>query len=358
MGRIAPRRNVGTMHRIFATAVAGVALLVLGGCGGGGAAHPAGTGSATHSVDVTPDTGTTVTTDGGADTGTASTASTAPPTASTTIDAQSSSVGPAASTKESATSSRSALPEIAHIVVIVEENRSADDILGNPAAPYINSLAQAGATLTNSYAITHPSEPNYLALFSGSTQGLTTDACPLRFDGTNLAGQLAAAGKDFRGYSEGLPRAGFTGCTAGPYARKHAPWTNFANVPDAVNQPFTAFPSDYTQLPAVSFVIPDLKHDMHNGTIAEGDAWLREHLGGYVDWATTHDSLLVLTWDEDDGNHGNRIPTIIVGAHVQPGSYDEYVNHYRLLRTLEALEGLEPTGDAASATPITDIWAG
>ncbi|MBN9610164.1 MAG: acid phosphatase [Actinobacteria bacterium] len=301
----------------------------------------------------------------GADIGPTDTASPAPSTASDTTSSQSfsassqsSSVAPPARTTEGATSSRSVLPEIAHIVVIVEENRSADDILGNPAAPYINSLAQSGATLTNSYAITHPSEPNYVALFSGSTQGLATDACPLRFDGANLAAQLASAGKDFRGYSEGLPQVGFTGCTAGAYARKHAPWTNFANVPDTVNQPFTAFPSDYTQLPAVSFVIPNLDHDMHNGTIAEGDAWLRTHLGDYVDWATTHDSLLVLTWDEDDGGHGNRIPTIIVGAHVQPGSYGEYVNHYRLLRTLDELEGLPPTGDAASATPITDIWAG
>jgi len=238
----------------------------------------------------------------------------------------------------------------------MEENHAAANILGNAAAPYINRLARAGASFTRSYAITHPSEPNYVALFSGSQQGLTDDSCPHTYHAANLGSQLRAAGKSFRGYSEGLPRAGYEGCTLGDYARRHVPWTDFANLPRSVNQPLTAFGSNYARLPRLSFVIPNLMHDMHNGTIAQGDTWLRQHLGGYVRWARAHNSLLVVTWDEDDTSHGNRIPTIIVGAHVKAGRYSEHVTHYRMLRTLEALERVAPLGNAAKTRPITDIW--
>jgi acid phosphatase len=248
------------------------------------------------------------------------------------------------------------LPRPSHIVVVMEENHAAANILGNAAAPYINRLARAGASLTRSYAITHPSEPNYVALFSGSQQGLTDDSCPHTYHAANLGSQLRAAGKSFRGYAEGLPRAGYQGCTLGDYARRHVPWTDFANLPRSVNQPLSAFGTNYARLPTLSFVIPNLMHDMHNGTIAQGDSWLRQHLGGYVRWARTHNSLLVLTWDEDDTGHGNRIATIIVGAHVKAGRYSEHVTHYRMLRTLEALERVSPLGLAAKTRPITDIW--
>jgi acid phosphatase len=249
-------------------------------------------------------------------------------------------------------------PRPSHIVVVIEENHAAADIIGNPEAPYLNRLARAGASFTRSYAVTHPSQPNYLALFSGSTHGLSSDACPQRLTGTTLAGQLARAGKGFRGYSEGLPRAGYLGCSAGDYARKHAPWTDFPALPASVNQPFSAFPHDYSALPALAVVVPDLAHDMHDGTIAQGDAWLRRHLSGYVRWATGHNSLLLVTWDEDDGSHGNRIPTILVGAHVRPGRYAEHVTHYRVLRTLEALERLGGIGASTGVAPITDVWTG
>jgi acid phosphatase len=248
------------------------------------------------------------------------------------------------------------LPRPSHVVVVVEENHAAANILGSSAAPYINHLARIGASFTRSYAITHPSEPNYLALFSGSQQGLTDDSCPHTYSAANLGSQLRAAGKSFRGYAEGLPRAGYRGCSLGEYARKHVPWTDFANLPGSVNLPLSAFGTNYARLPALSFVIPNLAHDMHDGTITQGDQWLRKHLGGYVTWARSHNSLLVLTWDEDDTGHGNLIPTIVVGAHVQAGRYGEHVTHYRMLRTLEALERLAPLGQAAGTRPITDIW--
>ncbi len=237
------------------------------------------------------------------------------------------------------------------------ENRSYSDVIGNPQAPYLNSLAAAGASFTQSFAITHPSEPNYLALFSGSTQGVTDDSCPHTFGAPNLGGELIAAGRTFAGYAQGLPAPGYTGCSSGSYARKHCPWIDFTGVPASASLPFTAFPRDYTRLPNVAFAIPDLDHDMHDGSIAEADSWLRDQLGGYVQWASTHRSVLIVTWDEDDFSAGNQIPTIIVGARVRPGRYAERIDHYRMLRTIEDAFGLPHAGASATAAPITDIWA-
>jgi acid phosphatase len=266
------------------------------------------------------------------------------------------SVGPSGPSSAGGSSAGAALPRPAHVVVVVMENRAYGDIIGAPAAPYLNRLAAQGALFTDYVATRHPSQPNYLALFSGSTQGLTSDSCPHRFTGPNLAAQLRAAGDSFTGYSQSLPSVGYSGCSAGAYARKHAPWTNFPALPAQVNQPFSAFPSDYSRLPTVAFVIPDLQHDMHDGTIAQGDRWLRERVSGYAQWARTHNALLVITWDEDDKSAHNRIPTIIVGAHVRPGRYGERVTHYRMLRTLEALERLPGIGKARATSPVTDIW--
>jgi len=248
------------------------------------------------------------------------------------------------------------LPHPAHIVVVVMENHSYADIIGNRSAPWLNSLAETGALFTRSFAITHPSEPNYLALFSGSTHGLSDDSCPHRYTGPNLAAQLLQARDSFAGYAESLPRPGYTGCSHGDYARKHVPWTDFPALPPTVNESFTAFPHDYSTLPTIAFVIPNLAHDMHNGTITQGDQWLQRNLGRYATWARSHDSLLIVTWDEDDNSAGNHIPTIIAGANVKPGRYREQITHYRLLRTLDALARLRAIGAAATTSPVTDIW--
>ena len=250
------------------------------------------------------------------------------------------------------------MPALDHIVIVVLENHSYGEVVGSPDAPFIDSLARSGAVFTRAFAETHPSEPNYLALFSGSTQGLADDSCPHTFTADNLARALLDAGRTFTGYSEGLPAPGFTGCSSGAYARKHNPWVNFSNVPGGANQPFTAFPSDYARLSTVSFVIPDLNHDMHDGTIAQADQWLRDRLGGYAAWAPAHRSLLLVTADEDDSSADNQIPTIIAGAFVRPGRYDERIDHYRLLSTLAAAYDVAAPGAGKAAKPITDIWSG
>jgi phosphatidylinositol-3-phosphatase len=240
------------------------------------------------------------------------------------------------------------------------ENHSYSEVIGNPAAPYVNQLARQGALFTHSYAITHPSQPNYLALFSGSTHGVVDDSCPVELTASNLAASLIAAGKTFAGYSEDLPAAGSQVCSAGEYARKHVPWTDFHNVPGSVSLPFSSFPADFSRLPTVSFVIPNLCNDMHDCSVGTGDSWLRAHVGAYARWALTHDSLLIITWDEDDGSQSNQIPTIFVGQLVRPGRYAERITHYSVLSTLEVAYRLPHVGNgtARAQSPITDIWRG
>jgi phosphatidylinositol-3-phosphatase len=102
--------------------------------------------------------------------------------------------------------------------------------------------------------------------------------------------------------------------------------------------------------------MPNLDHDMHNGTVAQADSWLRTNLDGYVQWARTHNSLLIVTGDEDDGSADNQIATIFVGQHVKPGHYATRIDHYSVLRTVEDAYGLSPLGAAAAAQPITGVW--
>jgi phosphatidylinositol-3-phosphatase len=269
-------------------------------------------------------------------------------------------IHPSGSTSAPAASSVAAaagtVPRPAHIVVVVLENHAYSQVIGSPEAPFLNHLARTGALFTRSFAITHPSEPNYLALFSGSTQGVTSDACPVEFTAPNLASGLIAAGQTFAGYAEGLPAPGSTACGAGEYARKHVPWADFRNVPAAISLPFSRFPADFNQLPTVSFVIPNLCHDMHDCSVGTGDSWLRAHLSGYADWAMTHDSLLIVTWDEDDGSQANQIATIFAGQLVKPGTYQQKITHYSVLATIEAAYGLPRDGSAAAAQPIGYIW--
>jgi hypothetical protein len=250
------------------------------------------------------------------------------------------------------------LPRPAHVVVAVFENKASGAVVGSSVAPYLTGLARSGANFTNAHGVTHPSEPNYLAMFSGSTHGVTDDRCPLSFSGGNLAAQLRAAGLSFVGYSEGLPATGYTGCSSGGYARKHNPWVDFTDLPASVNQPLSAMPGNYADLPTVSFVVPNLCNDMHDCSVATGDAWARAHLAPYASWARTHDSVLIVTFDEHDGTAANHIPTFVVGAGVRQTTSDQRIDHYSLLRTLEEMYGLPPLGGATTAQPITGIWNG
>ena len=257
------------------------------------------------------------------------------------------------------------LPRPDHIVMVIEENHSFSQIIDSPDAPYINRLAAQGAVFTQSFGITHPSQPNYLVLFSGSTQGVIDNSCPHTFTTANLGQALLAAGLTFSGYSEDLPSVGSLTCDEGLYARKHNPWVNWQDsatngVPATANVPMTSFPTDYTKLPTVSVIAPNQVNDMHHGKdpdrIQTADQWLQKHLDAYIQWAERHNSLLIVTWDEDNKKENNRIVTLFVGPMVQAGRYDPRITHYNVLRTIEDLYGLPHSGASTDATPITQIW--
>jgi len=269
------------------------------------------------------------------------------------------------------------VPTPDHVVILMLENFGYSDIIGSSNAPHINALTSDpdAAVFTQSFAITHPSQPNYILLYSGNNQGVISDVIPINtpFSTCNLGASLISKGRTFKGYSESLPSVGSLTTTSGDYARKHAPWTNWQGtgtnrVPSSVNQPYTSFPTSttYSTLPTVSFVIPNLADDMHNPTtntvtaISNGDTWVYNNITGYIQWAKANNSLLILTFDEDDGTIGvgtNQITTIFIGQMVQGGSYSENIDHYRLLRTIEDMYGITTyCGASSTSTPITDVW--
>jgi hypothetical protein len=244
-----------------------------------------------------------------------------------------------------------------HVVVVVLENRHRSDVIGNPRAPYLNKLASQGANMTRSYGVTRPSQPNYLAMFSGSTHGVKRNACPQRFKkAQNLGSQLRRVGLSFTGYSESLPKTGFTGCLRGRYQRKHNPWVNFDNLPRSTNRPFSAFPRDYRKLPTVAFVSPNMCNGMHDCSVRTGDRWMKKHFARYAQWAKRNNSWLVVTFDENAGGRTHPIYTVIVGEGIRPGRYAERMNHYTLLRTIEKAYRLPPLGRAAKTRPLSRIW--
>ncbi|MEU5540280.1 alkaline phosphatase family protein [Streptomyces sp. NPDC020362] len=239
--------------------------------------------------------------------------------------------------------------------------RAYSQVIGSSSAPYINNTLKAGgANLTQSFGLTHPSEPNYYMLFSGSNQGRTDDSCVTvgSISAPNLGSELIAAGQTWKSYNESLPSQGSTVCSSGNYAQKHNPWFGFSNVPTNTAMTMAQFPTDYTTLPKVSFVVPNLCSDMHDCSVSTGDTWIQNHLGAYATWAQTHNSILAVTFDEDNKQSGNRIPTVLYGQHVAPGSSSSTTyNHYNVLRTVEDLAGLTThAGNAASASDITGIW--
>lgn len=252
------------------------------------------------------------------------------------------------------------VPALDHIVVVVMENENNDQV---QTAPYIAQFAAHGSSFSNYRAIGHPSQPNYIALWSGDTQGVTGDQCPAGgrpWMTENLGHLLEAKGLSWRAYSEDLPAVGSSVCKAsgGLYTRKHDPWTYFGNLDHQNERPYADLASDIAAgtLPALAFVIPNNNDNMHDRPVAFGDAWLARNLPAMID-AVGPRGAVVLTWDENDNGAGNQVLTVIAGAQVKPGFIsDRPVSHYTLLRTICDALRLEAPGLAASETPIADIW--
>jgi hypothetical protein len=255
------------------------------------------------------------------------------------------------------------VPAFAHVVVIVFENKESTTVLGNRAAPTFNSYGRRYAKLTRYYGVTHPSLPNYLALVSGSTQGITSDCTDCVVDAKSLADTVEASGRTWKTYAEGLPARGFLGAFNGRYAKKHNPFAYFRSIAEdparrARLVPLSQLGPDLRggALPSFSLVVPDLCHSMHDCSVAVGDAWLRSEIGKFVRLPNT---VVFVVFDEGSTSiaGGGHTAALAIGRAVRPGSrFARVTGHYGILRTIEQAWGLPLLGRSARVAPITGIW--
>lgn len=239
------------------------------------------------------------------------------------------------------------------VFVVVMENHGYDSIVGNAEAPWINAALKKYGVALNYRAIGYPSQPNYLALTSGSTHGATgNDDVTVR--GPNIGSQLTARRKTWRAYMQSYasctdPYASF--CNGDRYARKHNPFASYGEAKHVV---------DIARLgrgapPDFGFVVPDQCHDMHGASgcgdlVRTGDRFLATTVATIKRWA--RDALIFVTWDEDDGG-SNHVLTLVIGG-TKKASRRAY-NHYSLLRTIEDHFGLACLGSACKAAPMADL---
>ena len=258
------------------------------------------------------------------------------------------------------------MPPFDHVLVVVLENKAQSDVLGSPDAPGFNSLASRYAVLSRYRGITHPSLPNYLALVSGSTQGIHSDCSICVVAARNLADTLQRAHRTWKAYAEGLPQPGYTGASFGRYAKRHVPFLYFQDVVASPSRrrrvvPLRQLARDLAadRLPSFSLVIPDLCHDMHDCSVATGDRWLKGFLKPLLRSKRLANSVVFVVFDETRGSLPGTglIPALALGPAVVPGSrYRARTSHYGLLRTIEDAWGLQRLGRSAKAAPITGIW--
>ena len=260
------------------------------------------------------------------------------------------------------------VPAFDHIFTLVMENQSYGRVIGAGAAPYLDTLAGQYGLATNYTAISHPSLPNYLAMTAGSTLGVTDDCTTCFQSAPNIADRIEASGRTWKAYQESMPGRCFTGDSY-PYAQKHDPLVYFNQIRTNPSRcanivPYSELSSDLSSAattPNYAFITPNLCSDTHDCSIATGDAWLSQNVPAILQSPafTTQNSLLFITWDEDDATGGsNHVATILAGRSVRPGTRSATpYDHYSQLRTIEDAWGLAPmaAGDAA-AQPMTDFF--
>ena len=269
------------------------------------------------------------------------------------------------------------------VILVVEENHSFDEIVGGNDSPNFARMVGAGVLLTSYFAITHPSLPNYIALLSGDTQGITADCQDCFRHVRSLPEQLEAAGVSWRAYMQGLPAPCSPAPSAAAYVRRHNPFMYFDHVRTTTSMcrnivPLERFFSDLASgnLPQFVWITPDLDHDMHGGAevapfsaadhglVRAADDWLGllyAKLRGSSAWR--HDTRLVVTFDEGlRKEHGQResccgglatgghVATVVVGPKVPHGVDPTNYTHYSLLRSIETLYGLPYLGHASRPT--------
>lgn len=239
-----------------------------------------------------------------------------------------------------------------HVFVIVMENHTYSQAL---AGRYVSQLAAHYPTSTNYHSVASPSLPNYLAMTSGSTWGISDDNYH-QLPAGGLGAQLTAAGTSWRAYMEGMTN----GCLRDtyPYAVKHNPFAYYGgNCPQQV-VPFTHFAADMRgNVPDFVWITPGLCHDGHDCSESVADQWLSQTVPTILATsAWQQDGLLLITWDEG-GAASNHVLTLAIHPHATTLTSNVSYDHYSLLATLEDRLGVGRLGRAADATPMTDLLA-
>jgi len=258
------------------------------------------------------------------------------------------------------------VPNFRHVFVIVMENKESTEVLGNPQAPYFNSLAHQYGIATNAFGVMHPSLPNYMAMTGGDTF-FTSDCVGCVTPAANLADRIEASGRTWTAYLEDMPST----CLAtdsGLYVARHNPFVHYSNIVNDSARcnrsvvPFTRFSGDLagSALADYVFIAPNLCNDMHDCSVAVGDAWLSTVVPQILQSAAFTDSVLFITFDEGSSsiNGGGHIPMIIASRWTSSAFQSVTpVNHYSLLRTIEDAWGLAPLGQSASATAMSEFFS-
>jgi phosphatidylinositol-3-phosphatase len=282
---------------------------------------------------------------------------------------QSSLPAPASPSPTSQSTTPTASLHLDHVFVILEENKSYSQIVGSTDAPYINSLIKRYTLATHYFALFHPSLPNYIALTSGSNQGITDDrgAVGNEVGATNIADRIESAGKTWKEYAESMPSPGYAS-DSGLYAVRHDPFMYYKDIAGNAQRarshvvPFAQLAQDLRSAgttPNFAFITPNLQNDMHDGPVSAGDKWLAREVPLILRSPafTTSRSVLIVTWDEGSF-FDNQVATIFAGSSVKAGyrSAIRY-DHYALLHTIEAAWGLPSlTANDAGAPVMSDFF--
>ena len=261
------------------------------------------------------------------------------------------------------------VPLFDHVFIILMENRSEAQIIGDTnQAPYINQLAAEYGLATNYAAVSHPSLPNYLALTGGDTLGITTDCTSCFVSAPNLVmDRIVPSGRTWKAYMEGMPSSCWLG-DSHLYVQRHDPFVYYANIRSGAQcdnvVSMSGLADDLASAdttPNYVWISPDLCNDMHDCPTSTGDAWLQNTVPTILGSPafTTQTSMLLITWDEDDDSTlANQVPLLVVSPRV-PAGYRSSVpyTHYSLLRTIEDAWALQPlSANDAAATPLSDFF--
>ena len=262
------------------------------------------------------------------------------------------------------------IPAFSHIYLIVMENHEYGSIVGNSQAPYLRGLIARYGLAKNYTAVAHPSEPNYFALWAGSTFGVHDDGID-NLSARNIRDQLVAHGRTWHVYAQDLPAVCSTVAAAsggvdlvgaaGVYVRKHEPAISFLNI-----SRYSTRCSRITRLATFSptaasleLIVPNLTNDMHDGSIAQGDAFLSAFVPKITGSTAFQNSLLLITWDEGTTNigGGGHVATIVISPQTPVAKRSTIAhNHYSLLRTIENAWGLGCMNRTCSANDLREFF--